>query len=267
VGVEYGKFSLGLAGGERVWPASTWLAANIPGYTGYTVDTAIYQSRYLSNSGRLFFNSADALVPKDVNSQWDVYEYEPEGVGAQSGHPCSPAAASGSSTYRPARTYNIEGRPGEEGPGCTSLISSGTSSGESAFLDASESGGDVFFLTTSRLLPQDVDSSLDVYDAHECTSESPCLPPAAEALPPCTTEASCKAAPSPQPQIFGAGPSETFTGPGDLTPAPPVVPKKVTKKTVKCKKGLVKTKKARCVKRSKPKKRAKKSSNGRGARR
>ena len=39
-------------------------------------------SRYLSNSGRLFFDSADALVPQDVNGKEDVYEYEPPGEGS-----------------------------------------------------------------------------------------------------------------------------------------------------------------------------------------
>ena len=77
----------------------------------------LYQSRYLSDSGRLFFNSGDALVPQDVNGTWDVYEYEPEGVGS-----CGPAAASGSVVYRPER----ETASGVVEPaGCVGLISSG----------------------------------------------------------------------------------------------------------------------------------------------
>jgi hypothetical protein len=57
------------------------------------------------------------------------------------------------------------------------LISSGESAQESAFLDASESGGDVFFMTTAKLAPpQDFDHAYDIYDAHECTSASPCIP-------------------------------------------------------------------------------------------
>jgi hypothetical protein len=36
--------------------------------------------------------------------------------------------------------------------------------------------------------------------------------------PPCTTVNSCRAAPSPQPQIFGAPPSATFSGVGNLVP-------------------------------------------------
>ncbi len=59
-----------------------WLAGNIPGWTTKDLSNAIYQSRYLSNSGRLFFNSSDALVPADVNGKEDVYEYEPAGVGS-----------------------------------------------------------------------------------------------------------------------------------------------------------------------------------------
>ncbi len=36
----------------------------------------------MSNSGRLFFDSPDALVPQDINGLEDVYEYEPTGEGS-----------------------------------------------------------------------------------------------------------------------------------------------------------------------------------------
>jgi len=142
--------------GETAYWDSTWLAANIPAWTKYAISSASYQSRYLSDSGRLFFNSHDALVPQDVNGNWDVYEYEPPEVGD-----CSTASA----------TFSARS------DGCVGLISSGESDEESAFLDASETGGDVFFLTTSKLAPQDYDKAFDVYDAHECTGASPCAPP------------------------------------------------------------------------------------------
>ena len=172
-----------------------WLAGNIPGWTpnvASTQQTLAYESRVLSDEGRLFFDSADALVPQDTNGKEDVYEYEPEGVGS-----CARAG------------------------GCVSLISAGTSGEESAFLDASgkgpsgEEGEDVFFLTASRLAPQDVDSSYDVYDAHVCSAAAPCasLP---VSPPPCTTGDSCKPAPSPQPAIFGAPASATFSGAGNV---------------------------------------------------
>ncbi len=100
-----------------------WLAGSIPGWTLVpNLNLALYQSRYLSNSGRLFFNASDALVPQDTNNVEDVYEYEPPGIGD-----CS----SSSKTFSPASG------------GCVALISSGSSKEESAFLDASESGDEV----------------------------------------------------------------------------------------------------------------------------
>jgi hypothetical protein len=199
VGVEYGKLSGGLVGGFKVWPHETWIAANVPGWTPYTQKTALYQSRYLSDEGRLFFNSSDALVPQDINGNEDVYEFEPVGVGG-----CSTS----SSTFS------------ERSGGCVALISSGRAAGESAFLDASESGNDVFFLTGEKLVPQDLDTALDVYDAHVCSASEPCLS-SSTSPPPCTTADACRAAPMSQPQIFGAGPSETFSGQGNIAPPAP----------------------------------------------
>jgi DNA-binding beta-propeller fold protein YncE len=183
-----------------------WLAGNIPGWTSTDDFHALYQSRYLSNSGRLFFNSADALVPADVNGKEDVYEYEPLGVGTCQG------AGDGQSA---SVVFS------ESAGGCTALISAGTSAEESAFLDASEAGGDVFFLTKSRLAPADYDASIDVYDAHECTALALCPPPLALTPPPCTTGDACKAAPTPQPAIYGAPSSETFSGAGNVVLSAP----------------------------------------------
>jgi hypothetical protein len=111
-----------------------------------------------------------------------------------------------------------------EPAGCVGLVSSGSSAQESAFFDASESGGDVFFLTSAKLSTLDFDNALDVYDAHECTVASPCLPVPATEPRACDTEASCKAAPSPQPLIFGPPSSATSNGPGNQTPPGPPKP-------------------------------------------
>jgi hypothetical protein len=272
-GEEFGQEgdNMPLAGEKVVWEPNSWLAATIPGWTPFELATARYQSRYLSNTGRLFFNARSALVPNDVNNQWDVYEYEPEGVGT-----CTSATGSGSDVFKPAHAFEteVEGKKqtGEEGAGCVGLISNGESKDESAFLDASatggkdaegaEGGGDVFFLTTAKLAPQDVDDSYDVYDAHECTTASPCTQ-GATSPPPCENEASCKPAPESQPGIYGPPASATFSGPGNLTPAPVVPPKKVVKKAAKCKSGFVRRTvkpkrgkgKAECVRRGRAKKR------------
>jgi hypothetical protein len=197
---------------QNLW-ANRWLAADIPGWTTKDLSNAIYQSRYLSDSGRLFFNSVDALVPADVNGKADVYEYEPAGVGGCQG---------------PGYGQSASVVFSESVGGCIALISAGTSSGESAFMDASESGADVFFLTLSRLSASDYDTSLDMYDAHECTAAEPCAPAPALSPPPCATGDACKPAPTPQPTLFGAPSSETFSGAGNLVPtvAGPAVAKR-----------------------------------------
>jgi WD40-like Beta Propeller Repeat len=192
-----------LTTGWEVWPPGRYLAASVPGWTSYRLDEALYQSRYLSNNGRLFFNSSDALVPQDTNGNEDVYEFEPVGVGS----------------CRSSSTMFVGGSGG-----CLGLISSGVAFGESAFLDASETGGDVFFLTAERLVPKDVDTSYDVYDAHECAAQSPCPAPEAAPPPECVSAASCRAAPLVQPLIFGPPASQTFMGEGNLSPGAAVSP-------------------------------------------
>jgi hypothetical protein len=182
----------------NLW-AGRWIAGNIPGWTRVDLLRALYESRYLSDSGRLFFDSADALVPQDTNGLEDVYEYEPGGVGT-----CTAL------------------------DGCVELISSGTSGQESAFVDASASGNDVFFLTGSRLVSQDYDSSFDVYDAHVCAPSVPCASTPVTP-PPCTTADSCRVAPSPQPTLFGSPPSATSSGTGNVSTSRGTAVKKVGK--------------------------------------
>jgi hypothetical protein len=183
-----------------------WFAADLPGGGGLNGGDGLYQPRELSDSGRVFFNSIDALVSQDVNGDEDVYEFEPEGVGG-----CS----AGSVTFNPATG------------GCVSLISSGTAPGESGLLDTSVGGGDVFLLTKSRLTSQDSDTAYDVYTAHECTAAVPCVSQPVSP-PPCDSGDSCKAAPALQPSLFGAPASETFSGSGNVVTAPgsPVVKSK-----------------------------------------
>lgn len=164
-----------------------WLAGSIPGWTPLGVSTALYQSRYLSDEGRLFFDSSDGLVAQDKNGKEDVYEYEPTGIGN-----CQAA------------------------PGCTALISSGTSQQESAFIDASESGNDAFFITAQPLVAADRDKSFDLYDARVCTETSPCVTSSPPAPPTCNSEASCRPAPQMAP-VAGAPPTATFSGPGNAS--------------------------------------------------
>jgi len=211
-----------LVGSFKVWYPGTWLAANVPTWTPQSYHNAVYQSRFLSDSGRLFFNTDDGLVPKDGNGQEDVYEYEPEGAGPENAR-CGPAAAGGSEVFEPEREFEAQGVKGVGGAGCVALISSGTSGEESAFMDASESGGDVFFLTAAHLVSGSIENGVSLYDAHECTTASPCTTET-EVPPECDTAEGCRAAPEPQPSIFGAPSSATFhatPAPAAGAPAPP----------------------------------------------
>ena len=245
---------------REVWKGH-WLAGSVPGYTSVSTSLAFYQSRYLSNDGRLFFDSPDTLVPAAVDGEENVYEYEPEGEQPE-------GAMCDSETQGASEVLKREAG----GAGCVGLISSGNSAKESAFLDASESGADVFFLTESQLVPADQDTAYDVYDAHVCTSASPCVAPAASPSPsPCEVEASeatCKAPPAAEPTIFGAGPTESLAGgSGNLAPAPAAplpakpVPKsaaevraeKLTKALRACKKVRAKKKRVSCEKQARKK--------------
>jgi hypothetical protein len=97
------------------------------------------QPRYLTDSGRLYFDSQDRLSPRDTNGTVeDVYEAEPDGVGS-----CVGAA------------------------GCVSLISPGAGAVDSNFLAMDENGANVFFTTRERLVPSDTDELVDLYDARE----------------------------------------------------------------------------------------------------
>jgi NHL repeat len=193
---DQGVFPGLLADRPLNWGGQT-LAGSIPGWTKIGRLRALYQSRYLSDSGRLFFNAADALVPQDSNGVMDVYEYEA---------PKSEVQPISNSCTTEAPTYS------HSAGGCISLISSGTSSEESTFLDASESGDDVFFLTAAQLSQRDKDDALDVYDASVGGRESE----PSNAVE-CSGDACQQPATPPDDSTPG---SLTFNGPGNVNECP-----------------------------------------------
>ena len=134
------------------------------------------QPRYLSNGGRLFFDSVDGLVSGAHQGVTAPYEYEPPANGeikADGGHDTCTTASS---------AYVASGE------GCLDLLTKGASSEESMFMEGSENGNDVFVLTSEKLAPSDIDSAYDVgHDAHVCGSGWECPSPAAVS-PPCITD-------------------------------------------------------------------------------
>ncbi|MGA9874624.1 MAG: hypothetical protein WBQ21_02340 [Solirubrobacteraceae bacterium] len=193
-------------------------------------------SRNLSADGsRVFFETEEALLEGDSNSQMDVYEWEREGAGT-----CA-AGTSG---------------------GCLYLISSGVSDEASYFAEASANASDVFLFTRQGLVSQDEDELVDLYDAREAggiAAQNPPAPPV-----PCLGEA-CHPAQAPAP-VVGLPVSQLFSGAGNSTPA--VVPTTVAKpkaekqkpKSKPCRKGYVK-KRGRCVKRVRSERKRKQAAN------
>jgi hypothetical protein len=146
----------------------------------------------------VFFDSPDALVAQDVDGVRDVYEWE---------------------------------------DGKVFLVSAGTGSLNSYYLDNTVSGNDVFFTTADGLFSSDTDGGYDVYDARvggkgEAVATGGCV-------------SNCQSPPS-TPPAFSVPLSVTFSGPGTVFPstgAQKAAPPK--KKAVKKKKKKKKVKKKR----------------------
>jgi hypothetical protein len=102
-----------------------------------------YQNRAITDDGRVFFSTPEALVPQDTNGRSDAYEYDVP-------------------------------------TGALSLISTGKSDSGSFLLDTSASGDHVFFVTRERLVGWDRDNAYDLYDARVGGGlpEPPPTPPA-----------------------------------------------------------------------------------------
>jgi hypothetical protein len=172
--------------------------------------------RWITDDGsRVFFDTLDALVPQDTNKKTDVYEWERDGAGS-----CS------------------------DGPGCLYLISDGTSLEGAYLIGSSTSGDDVFITSRGRLVPEDINENVDVYDVRVGAT----APPA----PLRCTGTGCQGVPA-SPPVFATPPSVTYQGLGNVAPAAPTSAKPLTRtqklaRALKaCKAKANKKKRATCV--------------------
>ena len=162
----------------------------------------------LTDDGRVFFDSKDALVLRDDNERKDVYEWELEGSGnCDSSNPN--LFASGV---------------------CVSLISTGASPFDSSLLSASANGTDAYFFTHDTLTHDDENGPVaKIYDARANGGVFRIPPPAL-----CAASDEChgpgtEAPPAPNVRTKAGSPGNTNGG------------------TSKCRKGFVK-KHGKCVK-------------------
>jgi hypothetical protein len=99
-------------------------------------------SHALADDGQhVFFSTQEALVPEDSNGKWDAYEYD-----------------------TPTGTIH--------------LLSTGTSTSDSYFMDASPDGHDAFFVTSQQLTGWDTDSPAPTTAAAHQPQQPPPQPPA-----------------------------------------------------------------------------------------
>ncbi|HEU5252353.1 MAG TPA: hypothetical protein VFU16_03380 [Solirubrobacterales bacterium] len=171
-------------GEQKGQPDVLWTAATLRPW-----ENGSYAPRAISDDGsRIFFETVEALVLADTNGKLDVYQWEELGTGSCTAADDSFVAASG---------------------GCLDLLSTGKSSADSEFIDASADGSDVFIRTVSSLVDWDT-GQVDIYDVRvDGGFPPPPSPPAA-----CEGEA-CQGQPTPPNDPTPA--SSAFQGAGNVT--------------------------------------------------
>jgi len=136
-----------------------------------------------ADGSKVFFDTPDALLRQDTNGKRDVYEYD-----------------------------TLTGK--------ISLISSGRSTDDSFFVEATPNGSDVFFITSEQLVKAEVDGNFDLYDAREDGGlASQNLGPAAQ----CESD-DCQG-PAKTAPTFSQPSSLTFQGAGNPVPRTVVGPR------------------------------------------
>ncbi|HWX45678.1 MAG TPA: hypothetical protein VNY52_10205 [Solirubrobacteraceae bacterium] len=162
---------------------------------------------------RVFFQTTEALVPKDENNLSDVYEWE-------DGH--------------------------------LHLISSGQGDSPAYLGDASANGRDVFFFTRQPLVAQDQDDNVDLYDARaDDTGAGGGIAAQNKAPPPPCIGEQCHGAIAPAPS-FGTPASAAYLGADDPVSQPSLAPvarpKHASALKPKCRRGYRRTaKRGRCA--------------------
>jgi hypothetical protein len=190
-GVEIFVYEAGEDGLARLFCASCSPEGNPPAAVGSgaylppSINPS-YMPRWISEDGnRVFFDTAEPLVPQDTNGTQDVYEWEREGTAG-----C-------------AQATSVFG-------GCVYLLSGGSSSDLSFFEDADASGDNAFFTHRGPLgATGSAAGATDMFDSRVGGG----FP---EPVAVCTV--ACEGAPASVGSVFAPPPSVAFSGVGNFAP-------------------------------------------------
>jgi Tol biopolymer transport system component len=241
-----------------------------------------YEAQTTPDGRFLVFTSDSRLTPDDTDTAASVYRYDAQTGGlvrvsvGENGHDdngngngdasiAAPAVGAG-----PTQTWRLETRAiSDDGAtivfstaaplspravngkvnvyvwheGRVGMISTGLSQSADEFPVVSQSGRDIFFLTSQSILPQDSDGLADIYDARIGGGfPEPPVPAGG-----CSGD-TCQGPPS-VPSLLGAPASVVFHGLGNpVEVVSKAVVKSKGKPKPKCKRGYVRNKKGKCVK-------------------
>jgi hypothetical protein len=173
---------------------NTTIPANEPGltrlpYAGNFSPTTATSALVVSNDGRVFFSSLDALTPLAREGSANVYEY------------------SGGNVYLIAPGEDLALEQASFGVGAA--VSSGR------LIGTDRAGTDLFFGAVGPQVPQDTDNQADIYDARVAGGFP--APPAPKGC----QEETCQGAGSVVPSL-AAPVTATLSGAGNLAPEPVV---------------------------------------------
>ncbi len=202
-----------------------------------------------ANGEFAFFSTSAALLPEDVNGEIEV---DPDGGEINEQYFDAGTTTSPSSDAYEWRGDGVDGCRALQG--CLALITDGRAGFHNILLGSADEGRDVFIYTLSKLVPPDLDSAGDIYDARIDGGVAPPPPPPVE----CEGSA-CSSPPSPPNDATPS--SQTFAGAGNITPAATQAPKVIKPKPKKKVKAKRKIKQKRKGKKSS--KQAEKSAKGR----
>ena len=164
----------------------TCVSCNPSGAPPTTNVQASQDGLFLTNDGRAFFSTEEALVPNDTDNSEDVYEYV-------EGRPQLITPGTGDSHSQPGGLF-FENPPGLDG--------------------VSANGTDVYFSTYDTFVPQDLNGNfLKFYDARTDGGFPATVPP-----PPCEAADECHGAGSAPPSLV-QGESSAELKPGNADPS------------------------------------------------